>query len=594
MENIETIATGATVNTTSMHHHNSSNNSNSSNSIDIQIVSPPPLAAAAAPILIDQQDDDGKKEKKNSVICCATNQHHNDPLRTEQEQQEEDGEEAGIEITVDGCEEVSIPTKRSSDNSITDSVAIVSKNNSPNRFPKSQGSHNHKQDRSSSTIRMTKDQPPQKSLHDSSFAATEKTAELSHLDSSRDSLNLSFESNHSQSSNHNICNNIHSNNNNSNNNKGGVSLILPNELLADALEQLTDIAVATGIVSNPSSSTTTDILLGRGTNPSEKRVEKDTSLRHGKTRTTSHILQEGEEPGRIYSAANSSSGDCEEQENEGEWGEGRPFDEEPVLTKSVGGPFKSEEELSAIVRMRYYRAMGKNLPGGGEDTSDDNNKKKKTRKNGMDAKSSQEIQRETMERWKNLKQEVSRQEVERMKLFGQENPSPSRVVKSKRKKTSKIYDSSTTTASGSYSEEGDGSVDGVGLFDFSFLTRSLEEAWNQSQATLLEAMVGDGKESGESEEESYASWEEEEEDYEETSDSSKEYRGRKQRGRRRRSGGNNWNAKEYDEDVEEDIDDDDDQGVDLEEEEEEEDHDNQDGRIGSASNRNFLEVSVTN
>jgi hypothetical protein len=319
---------------------------------------------------------------------------------------------------------------------MTDSVAIVSKNNSPNRFPKSQGSHNYKQDPSSFTIHMTKDQPPQKSLHDSSFAATEKTAEMSHLDSSRDSLNLSFESNQSQSSNHNnMHNNIHSENNSNNNSnkKGGVSLILPNELLADALEQLTDIAMATGIVSNPSSST--DILLGRGTNPSEKkRVEKDTSLRHGKTRTISHMLQEGEEPGRIYSAANSSSGDYEEQENDGEWGEGRPFDEEPVVTKSVGGPFKSEEELSAIVRMRYYRAMGKNLPGGGEDTSD-GNKKKKTRKNGMGVKSSQEIQRETMERWKNLKQEVSEQEVERMKLFGKENPSPSRVIKSKRKIT---------------------------------------------------------------------------------------------------------------------------------------------------------------
>jgi hypothetical protein len=619
METIETIV-GTTANTTctvattdTSSNTNTSTSNSSNNIIDIQ-VSPPACA-----VIIDQQ------EKNGMTLFTSddhTNANCNDPLliRKDQEQQEE---EPSIEITVDGHHEQELSTataaaihNRSPTTNTSSSSVAVTHSSPMLQCSKSSINKHHPTLLPSSSFSNTLNQSSPVVAKDkqslNSSVVTEKTAELSSssfLDASCDGLNLSLESNGTTTV---IDKSTTTTTSHNNNNKGGVSLILPNELFADALEQLTDLAMATGIVSNPSSSST-DIPHGRDTHSSPHKI--DNPSRGGKRVHAAKWVMEGEEPGRIYSAANSSSGagegkehdnDDEEEEEEGdddecEGDDCRPYDEEPVWKPPIQGPFRSEEELSAIVRMRYYKAMGKKTLLGGEDGSDYNNNNKKK---DVGVKSYQESQRETIERWKSLKAEVSQQEVDRMKLSpsGGKNHSSSRKTVSKRKKNKKKkqkYESSTTT-SGSYSEEGDGSsLDGVGLFDFSFLTRSLEEAWNQSQATLLEAMVGDKKKMGGSEEEedSYASstssssyeYEEEEEEGScSPSDSSKEYKMKKER-RGRRKGGKALKARNYHDD---DNDDDEMESVEEEEEEDGYDDDNHVGRNGSVSNRNFLEVSV--
>jgi len=431
---------------------------------------------------------------------------------------------------------------------------------------------------------------------DSSFAAaTVKTADLSFssaslADTSSSMMNLSTVSSteiiHGHD-NHRINSNS-TGNSNSRANKTGVSLLLSNELLADALEQLTELAMATGIVAS---------------NPNHEQKVMSTT-----TTTTDELLIENEEPGRIYSSATCSNssigsgighGGVEPDYTNKEEVNGRPFDEGPVVkVKSTTlGPFRSEEELSAIVRMRYYKAVGKELPVGGVETVSGKNKNKKEEeeKNGHVQSDHQDIQRETIDRWKSLQEKASKEEGDRLKLFatgvGEKHGSNGKVNKSKYQKKIKhkrrSKQDSSTTASGSQSE-GDGcSLEDGGLFDFSFLTRSLEEAWNHSQATIMEAVVGDREEEDDDSCTSCSSFSEYDDDDDEEeedgsyspSDSSKEFKRKNQRQKSKNVYYDDDDDNKEDHDHHDDTVDSDDM----------DDVDNHDGQGGSASNRNFLE-----
>lgn len=284
---------------------------------------------------------------------------------------------------------------------------------------------------------------------------TEKTADLSSILDTSNEMSLSMESKSSS---------------------------LPNDLFTDAMEQLTEIAVATGIIVVPKDSS-----------PSTATQNFHRGKYNGKDTVALGI--DLEEPGRIVSAANSVEHSEGRQSGSGSASASGddtiPFDEEQmnmtggVVSRDGMKNVPLKEEMSAIVRMRYLRAVGK-AP---LDESEDREKPSpamKYKKNRMDSnpRSEERIQNETIQRWKNMREEVSKKEARVLQL------DKGRKKMSRGKTRIKESSTTITTSSGSTRSEDD-SVDGLGLFDLSFLTKSLEDVWNQSQATLMEAVVGE-------------------------------------------------------------------------------------------------------
>jgi len=346
---------------------------------------------------------------------------------------------------------------------------------------------------------------------------------------------------------------------------------LPNELFADVLEQLTDIAVAAGIVSTKSFQSTRSPVKGEPAN--NKRMEE----------LTAELSMDGDEPGRIISAATS----VEPSEVEEDY---MPYDEE---LSNPNCHVRSEEEFSAIARMRYWKAVGKagprekkgaaRVPSSTLTAPTTNHRNLALKK--VDSKSSDNNPIETIQRWKNRREQVTKKEAQALNLNQRKASSNFTSNRKRRTKDS----SSNTTTSGSMSED---SSDSPGLFDLSFLAKSLEEVWNQSQATVLEAVIGERMDHRDSESSAFEDSVDNDDDGSYGSSSSNcddEYgddvdndnlernkcrKDSKQTKRRRGRKKNN----------------------DYEEEEDEEsldDNDNHHDGLGGVANRNFLEVSVS-
>ena len=233
--------------------------------------------------------------------------------------------------------------------------------------------------------------------------------------------------------------------------------LLPNELFSDALDHLSDLAVAAGIVSEPSHK------------KSPERYATKTPVdnaRKNMDNVTTALFTNGEEPGHILSAATEDS----------------PFDEAPmdeaILGASMdeailGAPMdeailggKRNGEMSAIARMRYLKAMGIATP-------------ERISLATKVTKSHEEIQKEKHEKWRNMKAQATQQEAAYMRIepknIGKTSVASSNVLPSPKRGRSRK----------SSKEEEDIDIS-TSIFDLSMLTKPLESA----QAAIIGAFMG--------------------------------------------------------------------------------------------------------
>jgi hypothetical protein len=231
---------------------------------------------------------------------------------------------------------------------------------------------------------------------------------------------------------------------------------LSTEIFSDALDQLTDIAVAAGIVT------------------ADKPSSSNTNVHANMTSRNS------DEPGKITSARNSfDEGETQpfdEDEPDNKLDISLPFDEMPTIGR------KHPEEMSAITRMRFQKRndtleVAKNEP-----------------QKSSDGKSYEEIQKEKHEKWRNLRQHAKGQEAEIMQMqergeelveaISEKHPSPS--PKPRPSKSVQKSESSPVRVSNAPTK------DDLAFIDISAITKPIEDVWNQSQAALMEVVLGNG------------------------------------------------------------------------------------------------------
>lgn len=256
---------------------------------------------------------------------------------------------------------------------------------------------------------------------------------------------------------------------------------LPNQLFADALDEVTDLAdeftdlaVDLGIVVDPSSPPRTP-------NRPEIVVPQEESK------------IETEEPGKIFSAASyeepspSRTRPFDEYTPDRKSRNSEPFDEMSPVPKSRNSePFDEimtpernvsvgssrrdveEREMSAIARMRFLEAVGKSPKANVEE---------------KETKSYEEIQKEKYEKWQNMREIATREEATLMNLTlgNTDNASVSGS------ETSSLIDSSVKQSSNKKEKKEEESE---GLFSISEIMRVGEKVWNQSSAAIMDTILG--------------------------------------------------------------------------------------------------------
>lgn len=246
-------------------------------------------------------------------------------------------------------------------------------------------------------------------------------------------------------------------------------MLISSDIFTDAFDQLTDIAVDFGFVAADNSTIFAD---------EDDIMEKEAAGAEG------IIPIEQEEPGRIFHSTGTNSLDDDSAS---------PFDEEKALDISL--PFdempstritkKKSEDLSAIARIRYRQHQ-----------QDEGVITARTQPEPESAaKPYADIQRERHEKWRKNRQQAAREEEETMQIEEecdrddlQETEVPqlslTRTPKRDRMKES-------TSASAPISDDPD-TIEDFGLLelDISILTKPIEDAWMQSQAVLMEAVLG--------------------------------------------------------------------------------------------------------
>lgn len=331
---------------------------------------------------------------------------------------------------------------------------------------------------------------------------------------------------------------------------------IPSDIFTDAFDQLTDIAVAAGIVTADSSPA------GNGGAAKTRKEEIAASNTNE------------EEPGRIISASfdDDEAQPFDEDERDNVLDVSLPFDE-------MFGGRKHPEDLSAIARMRYRQI----------NESADTSKAEPLKSAG---KSYEEIRKEKHEKWRNLRHRATREEAEIMQMHkrGEElldALSENLGEKSKPPKSRKSEESITGTLSSDPTKEDSSFI------DISVLTKPIEDAWNQSQAALFEAVMGHRKDDDNHSE--HSRYEDSDYDDDSCSEASSYYSDNDEdsefdsadRGRRSKRGHSSEKRRGHGNNGENEWDD--------ESESDEEDEEFETPRASSegGSNRNFMDVSFT-
>ena len=253
--------------------------------------------------------------------------------------------------------------------------------------------------------------------------------------------------------------------------------MLSNELFLDAFDQLTDIAMAAGIVSESAKKEPNPNPKEHIYNDDEYRIS---TPRH-KIRTKpnhSSLDMELDGPGRISSAANNYNSDDDDVQ---------PFDEMENFDESHSS-LTNKGEMSAMARMRYL----KELKAVGKHPSD------LPQVNQSSSKSYQEIQKEKHEKWRNVKAKANKQEAEHMQMFTEDDNTDNDdhntdnddyntdTGKSLAESESKSADHSPIRERRTRGRGSEDKGNKAGFFDLSMLTRPLE----QVQAAIVGAVMG--------------------------------------------------------------------------------------------------------
>ena len=294
-------------------------------------------------------------------------------------------------------------------------------------------------------------------------------------------------------------------------------MLISSDIFTDAFDQLTDIAVDFGFVAADNSTIFAD---------EDDIMEKEAAGAEG------IIPIEQEEPGRIFQSTGTNSLNDDSAS---------PFDEEKALDISL--PFdempstritkKKSEDLSAIARIRYRQHQ-----------QDEGLTTARTHPEPESAaKPYEDIQRERHEKWRKNRQQATREEEQTMQIDEEcdrddlqeiEIPqlSLTQIPKRDRMKES-------TSASAPISDDPD-TIEDFRLLelDISILTKPIEDAWMQSQAVLMEAVLGqksDGDQYDDSDYDDDSCFSEDSSHYSEDDDISSQ--GSTSRGRRSRRSG---------------------------------------------------------